>query len=386
MKKFQNTRIANLSPYTPGEQPKSGERFIKLNTNENPYPPSPELALLVVSELGDSGDVLRLYPDPECRELRACVAARFDIGMENVFISNGSDEALAFAFGAFFESGSPETGAEIAPKIEAKSEIGTESLVRPVKHILFPDISYSFYPVYAKLWNVPYKTAPLADNWTINIGDYTAPSGLGGAVFPNPNAPTGRALSVDAIEAAAAALLAQDAVLIVDEAYIAFSAVPSCVPLSKRYPNLLVIQTFSKGYSLAGGRVGFALGDAGLIDSLQRIRDSFNSYTVDRLAQVAALAALSDHAYFDETRKKVIATRARVSAALTKNGWDVIPSEANFILARHPRIAGGELCALLKSKNILVRHFNHERVSPYIRVSIGTDGDMDAFLAAVLDL
>jgi histidinol-phosphate aminotransferase len=373
---FWNKRASGLSPYIPGEQPKD-RSFIKLNTNENPYPPSPKVVEAILSQINGDGKSLRLYPDPLCSDFREAVAAAYGVKKEQVFPGNGSDEVLAFAFGAFFESG------------EADS---------PGKAVLFPDITYSFYPVYARLWNVPYREAALTETFSICVEDYLVSSG--GVILPNPNAPTGRALPFGegprkGLRAIVEYQLAHNRVVVVDEAYAAFGA-ESAVPFINRYPNLLTVHTLSKSASLAGLRAGFAIGSEELIKGLFRVRDSFNSYTMDRLALAAAAAAVADRSYYDSINKKVIATRERTAAALAAMGFEVIPSKANFLFIRRPvrREAGGDprfasgagLLAALRARGILVRHFNAPRVADYLRVSVGTDADMDAFLEALRDI
>ena len=353
MSVFWNTRTKNLSPYVPGEQPKD-RRFIKLNTNENPYPPSPKVIQAIQKTAGDN---LRLYPDPQCCEFREVVAARYGVKPEQVFAGNGSDEILAFAFGAFFGSG------------------------EKAEEILFPDITYSFYPVYANLWDIPYCTIPLCEDFSINTDDYKIPSG--GVIFPNPNAPTGMALALDDILSLAKYLEKQEKVFIVDEAYIAFGAahgVKSAVPHINKYANLLTVHTLSKSASLAGLRVGFAIGNEKLIEGLCRIRDSFNSYTLDRLALAGAVAAVSDTAYYDEISRRVIATRERTAETLRGLRFTVLPSSANFLFVKPPNISGAEFFAALREKGILVRHFNKDRIADYLRISIGTDEEMDTLL------
>jgi len=351
MSVFWNTRTKNLSPYVPGEQPKD-RQFIKLNTNENPYPPSPKVIEAIQKAAGEH---LRLYPDPQCTEFREAVAARYGVKLEQVFAGNGSDEILAFAFAVFFASG------EKAEKI------------------LFPDITYSFYPVYADLWDIPYRTIPLSDDFTINASGYKVSSD--GVVIPNPNAPTGVALSLDDILSLAKYLEKQEKVFIVDEAYAAFGA-QTAVPHINKHPNLLTVHTLSKSASLAGLRVGFAIGDEKLIEGLCRIHDSFNSYTLDRLALAGGAAAVSDSAYYNEINRRVIATRERVAESLRGLGFKVLPSSANFLFVKPPRISGAQLFAALREKGILVRHFNKNRIADFVRISIGTDEDMDTLLGA----
>ncbi|MDR0456452.1 MAG: histidinol-phosphate transaminase [Treponema sp.] len=355
MSVFWNSRIQKLSPYIPGEQPMDGQ-LIKLNTNENPYPPSPKVIEAIQNAAGER---LRLYPDPECTTFREAAAARFGVKPQQIFAGNGSDEILAFAFGAFFES-----GAKAAP-------------------ILFPDISYSFYPVYAGLWDIPYRTIALTKDFSININDYKIP--FGGVIFPNPNAPTGVALPLDDILSLAEYLEKQGKVLVVDEAYIAFGA-QSAVPYIEKYSNLLTVHTFSKSASLAGLRCGFAIGNEKLIEGLCRVRDSFNSYTVDLLALTGAAAAVSDTAYYDEINRRVVATRERAAQTLSGLGFTVLPSSANFLFIKPPRISGAEFFAALRQRGILARHFNKERIADFVRVSIGTDADMEKVLRACREI
>ena len=362
---YWNARVKKLSPYIPGEQPR-GRQFIKLNTNENPYPPSPKVSEAVQKVLAETdfpGERLRLYPDPSCADLREAVAERYGVKPEQVFVGNGSDEVLAFAFAAFFES-----GPEAAPA-------------------LFPDISYSFYPVYAGLWDIPFRTPALTKDFRINADDYAGgPGSSGGAVFPNPNAPTGLALPLNDILKIAEAQKNNRQVLIVDEAYIAFADEPGVESAASRtrvaeWPNLLTVHTLSKGASLAGLRAGFAIASEDLIQGLCHVRDSFNSYTVDRLALAAAAAAIRDPAYYDQVNRKVITTRKRVSAALEGMGFTVLPSQANFIFTCPPEgITAARLFAALREKGILTRHFNNPRIDNFRRISMGTDEEMDRLL------
>jgi histidinol-phosphate aminotransferase len=351
-KAYWSGKARQLEPYVPGEQPRD-RKFIKLNTNENPYPPSPRV-IEAIAKVLEGGD-LRLYPDPACTELREAAARRYGVKPEQVFAGNGSDEVLAFAFAAFFDGG---PGAE---------------------PVLFPDITYSFYPVYAGLWGLPYRNVPLREDFAIDTADYETPNG--GIIFPNPNAPTGRSLPPEALRSLAKSQENRGRVLIVDEAYAAFGA-ESLAAHTGEYPNLLTVHTLSKSASLAGLRAGFAIGDQGLIEALCRIRDSFNSYTLDRLALAGAGAALEDVSYYREINRRVTATRERVSAALSARNFTVLPSAANFLFVKFPRIPGAEAFAALRERGILVRRFNRERIGDFLRVSIGTDGDMDLFLAA----
>ncbi|MFC5406405.1 histidinol-phosphate transaminase [Cohnella soli] len=350
MSKYWSKLAASLTPYVPGEQPKD-QRYIKLNTNENPYPPSPK-AIEAIRKAAN--DELRLYPDPTCDDLRTAIAKRHGLTKEQIFVGNGSDEILAFAFPAFF---SPE---------------------RP---ILFPDVTYTFYPVYAKFYGIPYETVQTDNEFLINPDDYMNPNG--GIVIPNPNAPTARYLIVDELERILRAN--EDTVVIVDEAYIDFGG-RSAVSFINDYPNLLVVQTLSKSRSLAGLRVGMAFGHPDLIEGLNRVKDSFNSYTLDRLALAGAMAAIEDEAYFEETTRKVMATRERTAKAIAELGFVSIPSSANFLFVTHPEISAELLFGRLKSKGILVRYFNKPRIDRYLRVSIGTDEEMDQFAKALADI
>ncbi|MDR1636266.1 MAG: histidinol-phosphate transaminase [Treponema sp.] len=355
---YWSGKARQLEPYVPGEQPRD-RKFIKLNTNENPYPPSPRVAEAIAKALEEGGESLRLYPDPACTELREAAARHYGVKPEQVFAGNGSDEVLAFAFAAFFDSG---PGA--AP-------------------VLFPDITYSFYPVYAGLWGLSFRNVPLTEDFAIDTAAYAAPNG--GIILPNPNAPTGRPLPPDALLSLAESQKNHGRVLIVDEAYAAFGVESASVHIGE-YPNLLTVHTLSKSASLAGLRVGFAIGDEGLIEALCRIRDSFNSYTLDRLALAGAKAALEDVSYYREINRRVAVTRERVSAALSALNFTVLPSAANFIFVKFPRLPGAEAFAALREKGILVRRFDRERIGDFLRVSIGTDGDMDRFLAACREI
>jgi histidinol-phosphate aminotransferase len=352
MSVYWNKRVKNITPYIPGEQPRD-KKFIKLNTNENPYPPSPAVIEAVKKA---AGEPLRLYPDPACTEMREVVAEVYGVTANQVFAGNGSDEVLAFAFAAFFE-GEPA---------------------------LFPDVTYSFYPVYADLWDVPYKTVPLRDDFSIDPNDYLGKSG--GVIFPNPNAPTGMALPQNDVRVIAQAAERNGRVLVVDEAYIAFAdreGVASALPLLKEFPNILLARTLSKEASLAGLRAGFAIGSEELIEGLCRIRDSFNSYTMDRLALAGAAAAIRDSAYYNEINSRIIATRRRVTAGLEALGFRVLPSQANFLFAAPPGErgkGGGDFFTALRERGILVRHFKKPRTAGFLRISVGTDDDMDVFL------
>lgn len=350
MTKYWSSTVRRLDPYVPGEQPQD-QPYIKLNTNENPYPPSPR----VIAKLKDTaGEKLRLYPDPECTELKQAIAHYYKKNSGSVFVGNGSDEVLAFAFLAFFESD---------------------------KKLRFPDISYSFYPVYCSLYDISFEKIPLNAKLEIDIADYQLSSGP--IIIPNPNAPTGIALSLRQIES----LLEtnSEAVVIVDEAYVDFGA-ESAVSLIDKYPNLLVTQTFSKSRSLAGLRCGFAMGNENLIEALERVKNSFNSYPLDQFAIKGAVAALEDETYFQEMRLKVITTRNRIRAELDKLGFETLDSASNFLFISHSQFPAKNLYEALKSKGILVRYFAKPRIDNYLRVSIGTDDEMNRFLSVISDL
>jgi histidinol-phosphate aminotransferase len=351
MSKYWNNRAKNIIPYTPGEQPKD-RKFIKLNTNENPYPPSPKVLEAIQKAVNED---LRLYPDPSSTVFLEAAAVRFGVKPQQVFAGNGSDEVLAFAFGAFFES---SKGLKASP-------------------LLFPDITYSFYPVYAGLWDIPFRTVPLRDDFSISCDDYKIPNG--GVIFPNPNAPTGIPVPLDDILSLAEDLEGQGGALVIDEAYAAFGA-ESAIPCIEKHPNLLIMHTMSKSASLAGLRFGYAVGSEELIEGLYRIKDSFNSYPIDRLALAGATAAITDAGYYDGINRKVIATRERVAKELRSLDFDMLPSAANFLFVKAPCISGGDFFAALRKQGILVRHFNSERIADYLRVSIGTDEEMDIFL------
>jgi len=349
-KRFWSDRIRNAVPYVAGEQPKD-RKFIKLNTNENPYPPSPKVADAVKEVLNDS---LRLYPDPECMVLRRAAAQVYGLEPEYIFCGNGSDEILAFAFQAFFDT----AGEQVQP-------------------VVFPDITYSFYEVYADYFRIPVRLSALKEDFTVCLEDFRKENG--GVVLTNPNAPTGIALSAaevrDVIEAN------PDKVVLVDEAYVDFGT-ESVVPLVKEYPNLLVVHTLSKSRSLAGARVGLAFGHPDLIAGLCCVRDSINSYTVDRLAQAAGAAALLDVEWFDQTRRQIAATRDRTAEELAQLGFEVTPSKSNFIFVRYPGVEGKELFAALRERGILVRRWDRPVIDQHLRISVGSDEEMDALVAA----
>lgn len=349
MSRFWSPVVHALQPYVPGEQPKV--ELIKLNTNENPYGPSPAVTTALQAA---AGDALRRYPDPSAAPLQAAIAELYGLRPSQVFIGNGSDEVLAHAFQALFKHEHP---------------------------LLFPDVTYSFYPSYCKLYEIDYATVPVDEQLEIQLHDFLRPNG--GIIFPNPNAPTGQLLSLAAIET----LLQRntDSVVLVDEAYIDFGG-ESAAALVDRYPNLLVVQTLSKSRSLAGLRVGFALGSDELIEGLDRVKNSFNSYPIDQLALAGSLAALADRAYFEQTRQMIIASRERLTAALQALGFEVPPSAANFVLTRHPQHDAGQLAAALRQRMILVRHFKLPRIEQYLRITVGTDAECETLIAALTDI
>jgi len=351
MNRFWSATVRALQPYVPGEQPKLAN-LVKLNTNENPYGPSPKAITAMQAELGDT---LRLYPDPESTRLREAIANFFgNISPQQVFVGNGSDEVLAHAFLALLKHEQP---------------------------LLFPDITYSFYPVYCQLYGIAYRTVPLDDRFALRISDYVQPNG--GIIFPNPNAPTGRVLPLTDIEALLQAN--PDSVVVVDEAYIDFGG-ESAVPLVNRYANLLVVQTLSKSRSLAGLRVGFAIGHPELIDGLQRVKNSFNSYPLDRCAIAGATAAIEDRAWFDRTRQAVMRTRATLTQRLEALGFEVLPSAANFVFARHPRHDAEKSALALRQHGIIVRHFKLPRIEQFLRITVGTDEQCAALIAALKEI
>jgi histidinol-phosphate aminotransferase len=347
MSRYWSDVVESLTPYVPGEQPRL-QNLVKLNTNECPYPPSPRVLEAIRAVTGNS---LRLYPDPESVALRQAIAARAGLQAEQVFVGNGSDEVIALGFIALFQHTLP---------------------------IYFPDISYSFYPVWAELFGIEYCTVPVAGDFTIDPSAY--PVSNGGIIIPNPNAPTGVLMGLDSIRA----LLQRSAgsAVVVDEAYIDFGG-ESAVELIPEYDNLLVVQTLSKSRSLAGLRVGFAMGNASLIEGLGRVKNSFNSYPLDVISQRAALASIEDEDHFRDCCARVIRSREAVCAAMATLGFDVLPSGANFIFASHPRYQARELFARLREQGVVVRYFDKPRIDNHLRISIGTEEDNAALLTAL---
>lgn len=337
--------VRKVVPYVPGEQPKE-QKIIKLNTNENPYPPAPGVSR-ALTELDT--DLLRKYPDPAAEVLVSAIAENYGLKKEQVFVGVGSDDVLAMCFLTFFNSEKP---------------------------ILFPDITYSFYDVWADVFRIPYETQPLNERFEIVKEDYFKENG--GVIFPNPNAPTGALLPLEAVEEVIQKN--PDVIVIVDEAYIDFGGT-SALPLIDKYDNLLVVQTFSKSRSMAGMRIGYAMGDAKLIRYLNDVKYSFNSYTMNQTALVAGVEAVKDDAYFRETCKKIIATRERVKTELKKLGFSFADSQANFLFVTHRRCPAAELFEALKKEKIIVRYFKKPRIDNYLRITVGTDGEMDALLA-----
>jgi histidinol-phosphate aminotransferase len=347
MSKFWSPIVETLHPYVAGEQPKI-DNLTKLNTNENPYGPSPKALAAIAAEAGDR---LRLYPDPSSSRLRGAIASRYDVSLEEVFVGNGSDEVLAHAFQALLNHDQP---------------------------LLYPDITYSFYPTYCLLYGIKSEVVPLDENFQVRLADYDRPCGA--IILPNPNAPTGIGLPLADIEALVAAH--PDQPVVIDEAYIDFGG-ETAIPLTRKYPNLLVVHTLSKSRSLAGLRVGYAIGQRHLIDALERVKDSFNSYPLDRLAEAGATAAIEDVEWFDSTRQRVIASRERVSGGLRQRGFEVLPSQSNFVFARHPDHAGSDIAKALRDRAILVRHFAKPRIADFLRISIGTEQECDRLIEAL---
>lgn len=351
MSRFWSNIVHDLTPYIPGEQPKIAN-LVKLNTNENPYGPSPKALAVMQAEVGDS---LRLYPDPGSDRLRETIARYHGLQPAQVFVGNGSDEVLAHVFYALLKHDLP---------------------------VLFPDITYSFYPVYCGLYGIKQETIALDAAFQINLEDYKKPNG--GIIFPNPNAPTGSPVALADIEYLLQANT--ESVVVIDEAYVDFGC-ESAVGLVNRYSNLLVVHTLSKSRSLAGLRVGYAVGHTALIEGLVRVKDSFNSYPLGRIAQVGAQAAMEDHDWFETTRTKVVASRQKLVSSLEQLGFGVLPSAANFIFARHPGHEGATLTTALRERGIIVRHFkNPSRIAPFLRITIGTDEQCAVLLSAMKEI
>ena len=353
MNTFWSPVVGQLSPYVPGEQPKV-EGLIKLNTNENPYPPSGRVIEAIREALGTDGAGLRLYPDPESTALREAAASRLNLSIDHVFAGNGSDEVLAFVF---------------------------QGLLHQTTPLVFPDISYSFYPSYCRLYQIAQDPLPLTDSFELDLS--RIPQDRQAVIFPNPNAPTGRALRREEIEAFVAAR--PHTLVVVDEAYVDFGA-ESCAPLVAAYPNLLVTQSLSKSHSLAGMRIGLAFGQPLLLEAIRRIKDSFNSYPLDRLAQAAGTAALQDAAWLTENRAAVLGSRDWLTGALQGLGFQVLPSAANFVFTQHKGQQASHLAAGLRAHRILVRHFQRSRIENWLRISVGTQAECEALVEALESL
>lgn len=350
MSKFWSPRTHELAPYTPGEQPQDTQ-YIKLNTNENPYPPSP-LALSAMQQ--EVSNDLRLYSDPEAKRLKQAIADYYQVDITTVFVGNSSDEVLAHSFAGLLNQDKP---------------------------LLYPDISYSFYPSYIRLFGINAKSIPLDDDLRIDFADYAQENGS--IVFPNPNAPTGIAIARQEIEA-----LAQqhpDSVILIDEAYIDFGG-ETAIPLTQCYNNIVVVQTFSKSRSLAGLRVGFAIAPAELVEGLERVKNSFNSYPLDRIAIEGAAAAMKDKAYFKQTCQKIITTREATDRALQALGFKTLPSSSNFIFATTDKMPAEALYLELKKQGILVRYFKTARIDNYLRITIGTDEEMQCLIEKLKEI
>ncbi len=342
--------VRQVVPYTPGEQPQE-QNIIKLNTNENPYPPAPAVQDMLKCL---SPNALRKYPDPAAGKLVKALADRYDVGPEQIFVGVGSDDVLAMAFQTFFNSDLP---------------------------VLFPDITYSFYDVWADAFRIPYQQIPLTDSFEIRAEDYRIPNG--GIIFPNPNAPTGIALSKEAIRSILQAN--QDVVVIVDEAYVDFGA-ETVIPLTEEYDNLLVVQTYSKSRSMAGARIGFAIGSEKLISCLQAFKYSFNSYTMSDAAINLGAAALSDETYFQDTCRKIIETREDAKKRFAELGFSFGDSKANFIFVKHERVPAKMIFNALRERHIYVRYFDKPRIDNYLRITIGTREEMEALYAALEEI
>lgn len=336
--------LRDIEPYVPGEQSRE-KNIVKINANENPYPPSPE-AIKAINEFDCNR--LRFYPDANALEFKKALAEFYGVSVENVFLGNGSDDVLALSFQAFFNSDKP---------------------------IAYPDITYSFYPVWCRLFNIPYKNYPLDDNFRINPEDYKEQNG--GVVIPNPNAPTSLGEGREFIERIME--YNKDSVVIIDEAYVDFGGYSS-VELTKKYENLLITGTFSKSRSLAGMRIGYAIGSKTLISVLEAVKNSYNSYTLNSVSMAAGTAAIKDRAYFESTVSKVIATRQRVAEELRALGFTVLNSQTNFLFATHNAISIKDYFECLKAQKVFIRYFNLPRINNYVRITIGTDDEMNVFL------
>ena len=354
MSRFWSKTVKGLTPYVPGEQPKLTQ-LIKLNTNESPYGPSPKAIAAIASA---NTDALRLYPDPNSDALKQAIAKVHGLTTNQIFVGNGSDEVLAHVFLGLLKHDAP---------------------------ILFPDITYSFYPVYCNLYDIAFENIPLNDDFSISVNAYLEKNNgkNGGIIFPNPNAPTGRALSLKNIKD----LLDhnKDSVVVIDEAYVDFGT-ESAVSLVDQYANLLVVHTLSKSRALAGLRVGYAIGHPDLIEALERVKNSFNSYPIDKLAMAGAVASIEDKAYLQKISTAVIETRKNLVADLDKLGFVTVPSAANFVFTKHPQKDAAEIAARLREKHIIVRHFKLPRIDQHLRITIGTNQECKALVQALKEI
>lgn len=355
--KYWSDAIKLLTPYVPGEQVK-GRKVTRLNTNENPYPPSPQVTQSILKALGDNAEQLRLYPSFDMHELKTALANYHHVNPDQIFIGNGSDEILGHVFNALFRRALP---------------------------VLMPDISYSFYPVYSQLFGIPTKKIPLHEDFSIHVDDYLTPENQAnaGIIIANPNAPTG--IELPASESLKLIQHNQQSAVVIDEAYVDYGA-ETVIPYIKDYKNLLVVRTFSKSRSLAGLRIGYAIGDSSLIQALNCVKDSFNSFPVDTLAQVAAIASIHDEAYFQQCRINVIKTREWLVTQLEKLGFSILPSTTNFLFVSTQQKSASELYNSLREKNILVRHFKQPRIENYLRISIGTQQESEELVRALQEL
>lgn len=355
--RYWSESVKSLKPYVPGEQIQ-GKTVVKLNTNENPFPPSPLVKKAIMDYLGEHATSLRLYPSVDLMELRQALAKYHGVESSQVFVGNGSDDVLAHAFQAFFRQPHP---------------------------ILFPDISYSFYPVYCNLFHIEYQKVALAKDFSIHVNDYLTQMyhHNGGIIIANPNAPTG--LVLPAAEVLRLVQGNMQSAVVIDEAYVDYGG-ETVIPLIKEYKNLLVVRTFSKSRALAGLRIGYAIGDASLIQALERVKDSYNSYPVDSVAQVAAIASVEDNIYFEKQRLAVIENREWLSQQLGAIGFSVIPSSTNFVFATTSKMAAFDIANQLKEKLILVRHFKQPRIDNYLRISIGTKNECEQLIHALKEI
>jgi histidinol-phosphate aminotransferase len=350
MSRLWSARVHDLTPYVPGEQPRIAD-LVKLNTNESPFGPSPRALEAIRAAATDD---VRLYPDADATELRETLAAYHGVKPEQVFTGNGSDEVLGHAFVALLKHDAP---------------------------LLFPDVTYSFYPVYCRLFGIGFETVPVDDEMRVRVVDYRR--GAGAIILPNPNAPTGIALPRSDIET----LLSEhpDIPVVIDEAYVDFGG-ETAIPLIASYPNLLLVRTMSKSRALAGLRVGYALGDAGLIEALRRVKDSFNSYPLGRPSQAGAIASVKDDAYFRASVGAVLDLREKLAQGLGRLGFSVLPSSTNFVFARHPARGGADLAAALREKAVLVRHFAKPRISDHLRITVGSARENARLLQALTEI